>query len=85
MYTDHAKKRMKQRGINKDIVEFIISYGQEYYFNKGYFYFISNKVKTELWHVDVGKIESANGIFVLMINADVITVAHKRKSLKLKV
>ena len=41
--TDHARKRMDQRGISPNLVDLTVSYGREIHYRKAVYYFIGDK------------------------------------------
>jgi hypothetical protein len=85
MFSDHAQKRIKQRGISNAVVELIYEYGREDYDNHGDIrIMIINKMieslKSKLANLSK-LLERARGIYLVVSahNGIVVTAGHRYK------
>ena len=81
MNTNHAKKRMQQRGISSSVVEWLITYGNEKLDGRGCSIIHFNKRNIYgLDHEERGKLErnlsSYMSVYLVMKDGVVITAAH---------
>jgi hypothetical protein len=81
LISNHAKKRMQQRGISKECLEQVINYGQEHYRTGAFLYLATKTVikKMVLKGVSRTTANRCKGIYVVVQNGEIKTVAHKFK------
>jgi hypothetical protein len=81
MFTTHAKCRMQQRAVSLNCVEAIINFGDESIHANGAIYLCTKRVLKRL--IDSGmfihKAERCKGIYVVVQDGVVRTVAHRYK------
>ena len=84
MYTRHAITRMQQRGIRRECVEAVITFGREQFRKGGYVYLSTRKVVREMLKRGVPKNVAlrTSGIYVVVTAGLVTTVAHKSTKFK---
>jgi hypothetical protein len=80
----HAKARMQQRGISKECIEHVLAFGKEYYRAGAFVYLATKKVVKEMIKKGVPKKSAARcgGVYVIIQNGNIQTVAHKFKRFK---
>jgi hypothetical protein len=83
--SNHAKVRMQQRGISKECIEHVIAFGKEYYRTGVFTYLMTKTALKELLRMGVISSQAADwkGVYVILRNGRVETVAHKHKRFKL--
>ena len=86
MYTHHAKQRMQQRAINHQSVELVLSYGQEIPSHGGTLYLASAKSCNQMKRdaVPTKQIERVKGVYVVIHDGHVVTVAHRNQPIRAK-
>lgn len=84
MYTQHARVRMAQRGIQQYIVEMVMDEGIEQFCNGGTVYFCSKKVCKVLFKKKAPRalVERCQGVYVIVCNGLVVTAAHSYSRVK---
>lgn len=81
MFTRHAKKRMKQRGISADISEYIMRYGAEHFGWGVTMYLVTKKIASRMLNQGISKsiTNQCKGKYVIVKDGKVLTVAHITK------
>ncbi|VEL97564.1 uncharacterized protein DUF4258 [Alteromonas sp. 76-1] len=84
MYTQHALTRGQQRGIKLDVIEAVIDYGHEFYRRGGHVYLCKKKTVAAMERNGLKPqfTERCKGIYVVVEDGVVKTVAHKTTSFK---
>lgn len=86
--TNHAKKRMSQRGISKDAISVVLEFGRKVHIRNAIIYFFGRKEFNKHLHKNqiAGKWSDYRDIHVLVSPADdVIITTYKNQKLSLKV
>lgn len=87
-YSNHAEKRMQQRGIPPLLVDWLYNYGKSLFDNHGAEILFFSKKSSRLLKRDIGsiiyrKIEHLLDCYLIHSNGVVITVGRRYKRLKL--
>jgi len=87
MYTDHAKSRMRQRGIPSHVVNLLLDYGVSTRAHEHASIFFFNKKSKSKIKKDIGvrafqKIESKLDIYIIEREGRMVTVGHRYKRIK---
>jgi len=85
-YTEHAKKRMQQRGIKKNMVELLLQIGKSSHCSQGAHLIHLNKesrrkLSKELPTKTTRYLEE-NSIYVIRTHRTILTVGHRYKRIK---
>ena len=73
--TEHARKRMDQRGIGKALVELTISYGREIHYRKAVYYFVGDKeIKKYKKFLDL---KPCKGLHVVFNDSGLISTVYR--------
>lgn len=77
--TDHAQKRMKQRGISLQQLDAILNYGDERFVHGSVSYFHSLKSENEMKNEGYtpSNIEKCRGVYAVCNGEVIITVCHQ--------
>lgn len=75
---------MQQRGISKECIEHVIAFGKEYYRTGVFTYLMTKTAAKELLRIGVNNSQADDwkGVYVILHNGEVQTVAHKHKRFK---
>jgi hypothetical protein len=79
MFTEHAIIRMQQRGFNQASVDHVINFGNCIQRRGADVYFVSKKTLFRMLKCGVDRKEAfkCRGVYVVILNGLVITVAYK--------
>jgi len=79
MYTAHAVERMNQRGISSSVIDLVIDWGRCFISHGREVYFIPKKMIRKLNAQGVLTVdpERLKGVYVVVGNGEIVTVAHK--------
>lgn len=83
-FTDHAKKRMLQRGIKLEMAEKAVLYGRKIHKNGVQYYVIGRKEIKKYNNVDL---KALNGIHIVVNKKDdnyIIITAYRNKNLQIR-
>jgi len=85
-YSEHAKRRMQQRGIKRDVVEMLLQIGKRSRCAKGAFIIHMNKeCRMKIPNGTVSKSKKyleENSIYVIQKGNSILTVGHRYKRIK---
>ncbi len=81
LISQHAKARMQQRGVKQESIDYIIEFGKEYYRTRVYTYLATKEAIKSMIKCGVPKkiAIKCRGIYVIIENGQIQTVAHKQK------
>ena len=77
-FSKHALVRMQQRGVKAEIIDIILEWGTSYVTHGDELFYIPKKIAKKVLRNGSGmSVDDVTGIYLIMRNGKVHTVAHK--------